>query len=324
MFQKYKYVLAVYKEQSITGAAQKLFISQPSLSVAIRSIEKKIGGPLFERSGFGVRPTEIGKAYIAAAQKMQFAEDAFQRQFEDISGLQTGKLVIGGSNYLSSDVIPQLVSRFRRQYPGVEIVLVEANSVHLREMLSNEDVDLVIDNFENFPEIFERYPLIDEHIMLCLPGDRSVHQSLKEFQILPESIYTDPGCLKQVSSLDISVFKDEPFVLLKSGNDMYDRAMQMFDSVSVVPHVVFCVDQLNISYALAESGSGACFITNTFFRYRKHITNMVLYKLEHQLARRTLHIAHKKNRYCTRAMSEFIQVAQEIINSDSLPDNPAL
>ena len=66
MFQKYKYVLAVYSEQSFTMAAQKLFISQPSLSVAIRKIEKEIGGMLFERSGSGVKPTEIGLAYISA------------------------------------------------------------------------------------------------------------------------------------------------------------------------------------------------------------------------------------------------------------------
>ena len=315
MFEKYKYVLAVYKEQSITGAANKLFISQPSLSVAIRSIEKKIGCPLFERSGSGVRPTEVGMAYIAAAQKIQFEEDAFRKQFEDINGLQTGRLVIGGSNYLSSDVIPQLVSRFRRLYPGVELVPVEANSVHLREMLSNEEVDLVIDNFEDYPDLVECYPLLEEHILLCLPGDRPIHQSLKQFRILPESIYADPGCLTAVTPLDISVFRDEPFVLLKSGNDMFDRGMQIFDTGNVVPNVVFSVDQLNISFALAESGSGACLITDTFFKYRKHSTDTVLYKINHPAAGRTLHIAHKKNRYCTRAMTEFINIARELIRT---------
>lgn len=313
MFQKYKYVLTVYQERCFTKAAARLFISQPSLSVAVRNIEKKVGMPLFERCGTTVHLTEAGKVYIEAAQKMQYAEDAFTKQLEDISGLQTGKLVVGGSNYLTSDVIPQLVSRFRNQYPGVEITLLEANSPHLREMLNSEEADLVIDNFESFADTYELCPLIEEQIMLCVPGDRTVNQSLKEFRILPEDIYTKSERVNEIAPLDISAFKEEPFVLLKSGNDMYERAMRIFENSGVQANVVFGVDQLNISYALAESGLGACFITDTFFKYRKHTMDVVLYKLDHTLAKRKLHIAHKRGRYCTKAMQEFIRITRESI-----------
>ena len=313
MFQKYKYVLAVHQERCFTRAAARLFISQPSLSVAIHNIEKKVGMPLFERCGSTVRLTDAGKAYIYAAQNMQFAEDAFAKQMEDLNGLQTGKLVIGGSNYLTSDVIPQLVSQFRNQYPGVEITLIEANSIHLREMLNNEEADLVIDNFESFADTYTLYPLVEEQIMLCVPGGRRVNQSLKEYQILPENIYTRSACVNRIATLDISAFKKEPFVLLKSGNDMYERAMRIFESSGVEVNVVFGVDQLNTSYALAESGLGACFITDTFFKYRKHTMDVVLYKLDHQMAKRWLHLAHKRGRYCTKAMQEFIRITRESI-----------
>ena len=111
MFQKYKYVLAVCRERSFTNAARALFISQPSLSVAIQNIEKQIGAPIFERNGAAVTPTEIGRAYIAAAEKIRCAEEEFGRQVLETNGLQIGKLVVGGSNYLSSDVLPQIISR---------------------------------------------------------------------------------------------------------------------------------------------------------------------------------------------------------------------
>lgn len=313
MFQKYKYILAVYQEGSFTKAAARLYISQPSLSVAIRNIEKKVGVPLFERCGATVRLTDAGKSYVEAAQNMQFAEDAFAKQLEDLNGLQTGKIVVGGSNYLTSDVLPQLVSQFRNQYPGVEIILIEANSVHLREMMNNEAVDLVIDNFESFADTYALCPLVEEQILLCVPGDRRVNQSLKEFGIQPEEIYTKSAHVDRVLPLDISAFREEPFVLLKSGNDMYDRAMRIFESSGVEANAVFRVDQLNISYALAESGLGACFITDTFFKYRKHTTDAVLYKLDYELAKRTLHIAHKKGRYCTKAMQEFIRITRNAI-----------
>lgn len=313
MFQKYKYVLAVYQEGSFTTAAARLYISQPSLSVAIRNIEKKVGVPLFERCGAKVRLTDAGKSYVEAAQNMQFAEDAFVKQLEDLNGLQRGKIVVGGSNYLTSDVLPQLVSQFRNQHPGVEITLIEANSIHLREMLNNEEVDLVIDNFASFTDTYALCPLVDEQILLCVPGDRRVNQSLKEYGIQPEDIYTKSAHVDRVLPLNISAFREEPLVLLKSGNDMYDRAMGMFANSGVEANVVFRVDQLNISYALAESGLGACFITDTFFKYRKHISDTVLYKLDHVLATRTLHIAHKKGRYCTKAMQEFIRITRESI-----------
>ena len=313
MFQKYKYVLAVYEERCFTKAAKRLYISQPSLSVAIRNVESKVGMPLFERCGTSLNLTQAGKAYIEAAQKMKYAESAFQKQIEDIAGLQTGKLVVGGSNYLTSDVVSKLVSRFSSLYPGVEIMLTEANSTNLRERLEKEEVDLVIDNFGNFPEQYQRYPLAEEQVLLCVSGDRGVNHSLAEFGFSPEQLYTDPDSIKAIPPIDISLFKGEPFVLLKQGNDMYDRAMGILKSGKIAPEVVFQVDQLNISYALAESGSGACFITDTFFKYRKYITNAVLYKIDHAIAKRTLHIVHKRGRYCTKAMEAFIQVAQEMM-----------
>lgn len=313
MFHKYKYVLAVYQEQSFTKAAKKLFISQPSLSVAIHNIEKQIGGPLFERSGIGIRLTELGDAYIAAAQKMHLAEDEFERKCLEINGLQTGKLVVGGSNFLSSYILPQIITRFRERYPKVEITLVEANSVRLREMLRKEEVDLVIDNLEGEDNLYEKYALTDEHILLCVPEDRRINKKLKQFQISPESIYNDNGYAAHVPAVDVSLFGEEQFILLKNGNDMYYRSMEIFEKNNLVPNVTFQVDQLNISYALVESGMGMCFVTDTLFKYRKHTGKVVLYKLDAQYASRVLYVVCNKNRYFTRAMSEFIKIAQKIM-----------
>ena len=314
MFQKYKYVLAVYEEGCFTKAAEKLFISQPSLSVAVSNIEKNIGAPLFERCGKRLKLTEAGRAYIDAAQRIGRAEDEFFKQLEDLNGLQTGKLVVGGSNFLCSYVLPQLFSSFRSKYPGVEITLIEANSVLLKEMLLKEEVDLVIDNFEDCDQFFDMYPLADEHVLLCVPADYKVNESLRKFQIKPQNLYKNPNIIKDIPSLKCSSLGKVPFVLLKSGNDMYERAKAIFDAEKISPNVVLSVDQLNISYALAESGLGACFITDTFFKYSRHNANTVLYKLSHKVTERKLHIVHKKGRYCTKAMQEFIQISKEMIS----------
>lgn len=214
---------------------------------------------------------------------------------------------------MSSYVLPQIITRFRERYPRVKVSLVEANSVRLRELLHNDEVDMIVDNFQEGSELYEKYPLMTENILLCVSGESPINEALKPFRILPEQIYN--GTVRQacIPAVDVSLFRAEDFVLLKTGNDMHYRAMAIFEKSNITPRVTFEVDQLNISYALAESGLGICFVTDTLFKYRKHNGNVVLYKLDCRDASRMLYAVHKKNRYCTRAMSEFITIAQEII-----------
>lgn len=312
MFRKYQYVYQVYKEGSITRAAEKLFISQPSLSAAIKNIEKKIGAELFERTSGGIRPTEIGKEYIAATEKMIYAEQEFENRIHDIYQLETGQLTVGGTNYLSSYVLPRIVNRFTSLYPRIEVTLVEANSGGLSEMVKNEEVDIIIDSFDETMDEYQGYPLASERILLCVPGDRAINESLKEFQISPDEIYRGSAELDSVTPVPIELFKNEKFILLKSGNDMYHRAMEIFRKSAMEPQVAFYVDQLNISHALVASGMGLCFATDTLFRYGKFRNNVALYNVGEESSR-MLYIAHKRNKYCTRAMTEFIRVAKEVI-----------
>ena len=135
MFSKYTYVYAVYEAGSFTKAAEKLFISQPSLSVAIKNIENEIGAPLFERTGSGAIPTEIGREYLRTAQKIKSAEQEFTNRLHDIYSLETGSISVGDTNYLCSYVLPRIITRFKILYPKIEVTLTEANSTLLGEMI---------------------------------------------------------------------------------------------------------------------------------------------------------------------------------------------
>ena len=168
MFNKYKYVYAVYKEQSFTRAAQKLFISQPSLSAAIKNIENEVGAPLFERCGGKIKLTDIGMEYIVAAEQIMSAENDFKRKINDIYSLDMGKLTVGGTNYLSSYVLPRIITRFSSLYPNIEVNLVEANSQSLGAMMKDEEIDIVVDSFDGIGELYEGYPLAKERIFLSV------------------------------------------------------------------------------------------------------------------------------------------------------------
>ncbi|MBQ4518030.1 MAG: LysR family transcriptional regulator [Clostridia bacterium] len=313
MFSKYEYVYQVYKERSFTKAAEKLFISQPSLSAAVKNIEKKLGADIFERTGNGIKLTDVGEEYIAATKQIIKIEEEFKNKINDIYNLESGQITVGGSNYLASYVLPKIINRFTSLYPNIIVTLVEGNSTILRDMLKNDQVDIIIDSYDEIMDENQGYSLATEKILLCVPKDNKINNDLKKFQISPDSIYDKTVDLEKVPSVPIELFKDEKFILLKKGNDMYNHAMDIFSKSNIEPQVIFSVDQLNISYALADSGMGLCFVTDTFFKYGNFQKNVFLYNVGEECSSRTLYIVHKKNKYCTRAMSKFISVTKDVI-----------
>ena len=312
MFSKYNYVYAVYKERNFTKAAENLFISQPSLSVAIKNIEKKLGAELFVRMGNTVELTEIGKEYIATVEKIMICEKEFMNKMNDINDLQTGKLVVGGTNYLSSYVLPKVINKFTKLYPNIEIELVEANSLNLCDMVEKDQIDIIVDSFDEL-DGYNGFFLASEDILLCVPKDREINNQLKKYQIDPGQIQDGTLNIDDVEAVPLEVFKNENFVLLKKGNDMYNRAMSFLKEKNLDVKITYRVDQLNISYALAESGIGLCFITDTFLKYGGFTENVVLYKLSNGYYSRNLYIAYRKNKYCTKAMAEFIKIAKDLL-----------
>ena len=115
-----------------------------------------------------------------------------------------------------------------------------------------------------------------------------------------------------VPCVPMEIFRNEKFILLKPENDMYRRARSVFEKNNMDPEVVFSVDQLNIAYALSSSGNGLTFVTDTFFKYGRFRDDVYLYRPGENCCRK-LYIAYRRNKYCTRAMREFIKTAGEVV-----------
>ena len=314
MFTKIDYVYAVYKEKSFTQAAKKLFISQPSLSAAIKTVEKSVGAPLFERTNNNITLTEVGREYISAAEKILRIRDDFTNRINDICNLEIGKISVGSTNYISTYILTEIINAFSNRFPKIEISLTEANSSSLLQMMENEAIDLIIDSFDDSLKDFQCYRLTNERILLCVPKDKAINERLIEYAINPEHILDCTANFSKVPSVSIKEFIDESFVMLKDGNDIALYANQAFTKASITPKVCFSVDQMNISYALANAGMGLCFVTDTMFKSSQYTNNVVLYNISECEPTRTLYMTHKINKYCTRTISEFIKMAKEIIS----------
>ncbi len=105
MFTWKKYVYEVYKEKKLLKAAQNLYISQPSLSARIKKIEQRLGSPLFDRSTMPIRLTEVGEAYIKAAEEISQIEQQMENYINNLNTLRSGHLSMGGSNLFAAYVL---------------------------------------------------------------------------------------------------------------------------------------------------------------------------------------------------------------------------
>ena len=312
MFKKSKYVYAIYKEGSFTKAAESLEMSQPCLSAAIKSIESKIGAPLFERGVSPVVPTEIGIEYIKTAEKILELEESFVTRINDINSLECGTIRVGGSNYISSYILPKLIDMFYKRFPNVTVLMSEADSSKLMEMLQNDELDLIVDSFDSEPSMCLYSPLFKEKILLAVPQNFLGNADVRKYAITPQALYASQYDCSQLTPVSIENFIEEKFILLKSGNSMYEHAMNIFRTSSIAPKVGMFLDQLSTSYFLASQGNGCCFLTDTIFRYHKFDEPMLLYNIAGS-GTRTFGIAHKKGKHVTPAIDKFIEVTQKSI-----------
>lgn len=306
MFKHMDYVYAVYEERSFTNAAEKLYISQPALSSTIKKLEKDLGYPLFERSGKEVRPTYLGEKYIKAAEEIRIIRENLEREIDDLVQLRKGKIILGSTTFIVSNLLPELLKDFRKQFPNIELEILVEQSTILREKLEKGLVDIAIDNALNEDPDYSYIPLFPERILLGVPEKLPLNDRYRDYQ-LPADTIREPGCdYEKLPKIDVAIFKDVPFILLKPGNKMRQIATSIFNERGITPNVCFEFDQLMTSISFSENGFGCCFLTDTILRYVGDCKNIVYYQPDTTVKERTLYVMHKKNKYLSFACREFI------------------
>ena len=108
MFQGMEYVYEVYLEKSFSKAAEKLFISQPSLSANVKRVEHHIGYPIFDRSTKPLSLTECGVQYIKAVEKIKSIQNEFEGFANDWGDLKKGTLTLGSRSAWLKKPLPIL------------------------------------------------------------------------------------------------------------------------------------------------------------------------------------------------------------------------
>lgn len=304
MQQEMKYVYQVYLDGSISRAAEHLYITQPALSMAIQKAENEFGMPLFDRSTRPLTLTPGGQIYIETVRQEMFLEQDMARQMEDMRNLNVGSLCIGGSHYLNSYILPQVLTGFSRAFPGIRLQLVENSSAVLSQMLSDRELDLTFNCDPNFLKRFERHPAFYDHILLAVPREEPINLTMAGAVLTSRDIQDGKHLLDSCPTVDLARFSELEFLLLGPGNNLHDRGLQLFMEAGFEPKIKTEIAQLVTAYHLAEHGLAASFISDRLVIGERD--TLCYYKLDSNLSERLFYILLPERKYTPFAVKSFI------------------
>src|SRR6266699_352785 len=136
---------AVVERKSFSQAAERLGVTQPAVSLQIRSLEQRLGRQLLDRSGRRVEPTEAGRRLYASAQRLLAAEEHLLEDLDaDDEGAVTGTLELGASTGPGGTVVPLLLCEFQDQHPEVRVRLTVSDTQTVVDQVAERELELGI------------------------------------------------------------------------------------------------------------------------------------------------------------------------------------
>ncbi len=223
---------------SFRRAAETLFLSQPSVSARVQSLEEELGVPLFHRMGRGVRLTDMAKTFRPYAERCM---DAI-RQAKDVIDAEKassgGVLNIASARVIGTYALPFIVHKFKTKYPNVNVHINIGRSSDVLEMVLNEDVQVGLGRELTHPDILTMH-LYNEDVMLATSPDH-------------------PFAIKGEAS--IYEIAREPLILYDRDSSYFVLISQVCREAGISPKVEMTLDSVEATKHMVELGMGISFL----------------------------------------------------------------
>lgn len=303
-FRQLQYILKVAEERSFSRAAQKLFISQPSLSQYIQKIELELGVQLFDRSSTPLRLTFAGELYTETAKGILDLKDQLYQQIEDITNLKKGRVTIGLSPFRSTYIMPKILPSFYDKFPDIEVVLVEDTSSNLENLAMKGTTDLTLMTSPIQQDIFDFEPIISEEILVVIPSNHPVQKKVRH-KTTNKSNYP---------VIQLKELHDEPFILLKKDQKLHKIATFLCEQVGFSPRIILESESIEAAHALVAAGMGITFVPDTLVSSNQTPSHPLYCSVDKLRPTRDLVLAYRKGRYLSVAAREFIATTKTIFS----------
>ncbi|MGZ8700765.1 MAG: selenium metabolism-associated LysR family transcriptional regulator [Gaiellaceae bacterium] len=163
---------AVVERKSFSQAAERLGVTQPAVSLQIRSLEQRLGRQLLDRSGRRVEPTEAGRRLYASAQRVLAAEEHLLEELDaDDEGAITGTLELGASTGPGGTVVPLVLCEFQEQHPDVRVRLTVSDTQSVVDRVAERELELGIVGAGRRHRGVAFEPFFRDEVVLACPSD---------------------------------------------------------------------------------------------------------------------------------------------------------
>ncbi len=250
-----EYMLALGRHGSLTGAAQELWITQPTLSVFLNHLEESMGVQLFQRVGKKLVPTAAGREYLACAHQMELMKMDFDRKLSQFVREDRGILHVGSMRHRNLYLFPRLIRNFQNIHPGIQVILHDSSPTDLEKMLKDGDLDLILTNqpVEN-PSLSVR-PIYEDRLGMVLGAARAAklgHHGNWE---------------RNMQYLDLREVQEDLFYILPRPHSVRLIAESAFHYMGIHPAHVQEVSNIDLGCQLAAENLGAAFTMESYYRY---------------------------------------------------------
>ena len=269
-FSSMDYFVMVAQEQSFTRAAERLHITQQTLSAHIAGLEKEVGSRLFERT-VPLTLTYAGRVFLEYAVDFRRKYQSLGQIMGDISSHKKGLLRIGISSIRGRATMPTLIHSFHQKHPQISVKLEEIGNDQLVRLLMDGEIDLAVTDLPQTSPGLEVWNFYQEEIILA------VARSLLERLYGPQA-----NLEKRMEREGLAALEGCPF-LLNSPYGVTGRfARGMLAQAGMIPNVV--VESFNIEtlLELCVLGEGACFCSEKLMRValpQEKIDTLTLFRL---------------------------------------------
>lgn len=229
---KFKAFIECINKGSVTAAAEELGYTPSAVSQLISSLEKELGLKLLNRTQRGVSLTSEGSELLPAVRAWLAAEDEVYQLAAELKGISTGTLTIASYPSAAITWLPRIIRRFKNDYPGIDINIVENIRSDIFEHLENNEADMAILVYSE-PMPYEWISLADVEMLAAVPEDNPY----AEAEAFP---------IKEIENYD--------FIMGSWGNER--EIIEILDKHGVKPNVRYTTYDTPLTVALVRMGLG--------------------------------------------------------------------
>jgi DNA-binding transcriptional LysR family regulator len=245
-FRQLQYFVAVAEQGSVTRAAQNLLISQSSVTEAIKELEGDLGVELFERHPRGLSITHNGHQFLRHATKILATVSDARNVFAETKSNTGGTLNIGVTSLVAGYVLSDLLARYRRACPGVEVSAIEDNGSYLEHLLIGGELDVAVMVISNL-------------------RDRMALQA-EILETSPYRLWLPIGHpLVSADIISIADITKEPLIML-TVDEIEENTGKLLSALGARPHVAFRTRSVEAVRSLVATGAGVALLPDLVYR----------------------------------------------------------